>query len=180
MLGFDLEKASVPCRSNGGACAGECQPCECAAPPPNHLTIVPFKGANESVTAALGGHIDVTIATMAVLAPMLEAGKLRPIAVTAPKRLGGPQSVIPTWREQGFDVIEGNWRGVVGPKNLGAAEVAFWNSRLAEAAKTADWDVSLKRNYWDADFTSSADSKRFLDNQYEDLKSTLSVLQLTK
>ena len=147
---------------------------------PGHLTVVPFKGANESVTAALGGHIDVTIATMAVLAPMLDSGKLRPIAVTAPARRGGSQSVIPTWREQGFDVIEGNWRGVVGPKNLGSAEVAFWNSRLIEAAKSADWDINLKRNHWDADFMGSADSKRFLDRQYEELKSTLSVLRLSK
>ncbi len=34
---------------------------------PGKLTIVPFKGANESVTAVLGGHVDVVIATMSVL-----------------------------------------------------------------------------------------------------------------
>ena len=68
---------------------------------------------------------------------------------------------------------------MVGPKNLGSAEVAFWNNRPTEAARSEDWNSSLKRNYWDADM-SSADSKRFLDTQYEELKSTLSVLQLTK
>ena len=84
---------------------------------PNKLTIVPFKGANESVTAVLGGHIDVVIATMSVLDPHLAAGKLRPIALAAPQRLAGQHANIPTWKEQGLDVVEGNWRGVVGPKN---------------------------------------------------------------
>ena len=77
-------------------------------------------------------------------------------------------------------MVEGNWRGVVGPKNLGEAEVAFWNNRLSDAVNNDAWIASLKRNYWDADFGSSADSKRFLDAQYEDLRSTLSTIQLMK
>jgi putative tricarboxylic transport membrane protein len=147
---------------------------------PRSLTVVPFKGANESVTALLGRHIDVSVATMSVIAPFLETGELRAIAIAAPKRLSGPQSVIPTWKELGFDVVEGNWRGIVGPKNLGEAEVAFWSSRLSQLVKTDAWIASLKRNFWDADFTTSADSKRFLDTQYEELRSTLATLHLAK
>jgi putative tricarboxylic transport membrane protein len=143
------------------------------------MTIVPFKGANESVTALLGRHIDVSIATMSVIAPFLASGELRAIVIAAPKRLSGPQSTIPTWKEIGFD-IEGNWRGVVGPKNLGEAEVAFWNGRLSDVVKGEAWIASLKRNYWDADFGSSIDSKRFLDAQYEELKSTLATLRHAK
>jgi putative tricarboxylic transport membrane protein len=147
---------------------------------PAGLTVVPFKGANESVTALLGRHIDVSVATMSVIAPFLESGELRVIAIAAPKRLSGAQSDIPTWREQGLDVVEGNWRGIVGPKNLGEAEVAFWSGRLAEAVKTEAWAASLKRNFWDADFANSANSKRFLDTQYEELRSTLATLQVAK
>jgi putative tricarboxylic transport membrane protein len=147
---------------------------------PKSLTIVPFKGANESVTALLGRHIDVAISTVSVIAPFLESGELRAIAIAAPKRLAPPQSEIPTWRELGLDVVEGNWRGLVGPKNLGDAEVAFWSSRLAEVVKSDAWSASLKRNFWDANFMSSADSKRFLDRQYEDLQSTLATLRVEK
>jgi putative tricarboxylic transport membrane protein len=145
---------------------------------PDSLTIVPFKGANESVTAVLGRHIDVTIATMSVIAPFLQSGELRAIAIAAPARLAG--STIPTWKESGFDVVEGNWRGVVGPKNLGDAEVAFWNERLADVVKTDAWAENLKRNAWDADFTSAADSKRFLDKQYDEMKSTFAAVKLEK
>ncbi len=147
---------------------------------PGKLTIVPFKGANESVLSVLGGHTDVAIGTMSILAPQLASGKLRAIAIAAPKRLGGSQSNIPTWKEQGVDVVEGNWRGIVGPKDLGEAEVAFWSSKLAEAVKDDEWVANLERNHWDADFITGAEAKHFLDSHYEELQSTLANLKLTK
>lgn len=147
---------------------------------PAHMTVVPFKGANESVTAVLGGHVDVVIATMSVLDSHLAAGKLRPIALAAPRRLTGPFATIPTWREQGLDVVEGNWRGVVGAKNLGPEQVAFWSSRLAEVVKKDEWKASLVRNNWDADFRIGADAQSFLGTQYQELASALSVLRTDK
>ena len=147
---------------------------------PGTLTIVPFKGANESITAVLGNHIDVTSATMSVVAPMLDGGKIRPIAIAAPQRLEGKYANIPTWREIGFDAVEGNWRGVIGPKNLGEPEVTYWASRLAEVIKTDEWNASLARNYWNADFSTGPDCRRFLDTQYEELRGTLANLRLAK
>jgi putative tricarboxylic transport membrane protein len=147
---------------------------------PAKLTIVPFKGANESVTAVLGGHIDVVIATMSVFDPHLLAGKLRAIALAAPRRLAGQHANIPTWKEQGLDVVEGNWRGVVGPKNLGPQQVEFWSSRLAEIVQKDEWKASLVRNSWDADFRIGADARNFLDTQYQELSSTLAVLRTDK
>lgn len=147
---------------------------------PNKLTIVPFKGANESATAVLGGHVDVVIATMSVLEPHLTAGKLRAIALAAPQRLTGANANIPTWREQGLDVVEGNWRGVVGAKNLTPQQVAFWSGRLADIVKRDEWKASLARNSWDADFRIGADAESFLKTQYEELQATLAVLRTDK
>jgi putative tricarboxylic transport membrane protein len=147
---------------------------------PEKLTIVPFKGANESVNALLGGHVDVAIGTLSLFAPFLEADKLRAFSIAAPKRLEGAQSSIPTWKEQGFDVVEGNWRGVVGPKDLSEAEVTFWVGKLADAVKTEEWKTTLKRNYWDADFVTGPAAKRFLETQYQDLRSTLANLHPAK
>ena len=90
-------------------------------------------------------------------------GQLRAVAVAAPQRLAGPQSAIPTWKEQGFDVVEGNWRGIVGPPKLGAGELAYWDSRVAALVKTDAWADILKKYHWDAAYADSADAKRFLD-----------------
>jgi putative tricarboxylic transport membrane protein len=145
---------------------------------PNTLTLVPFRGANDSVTALLGGHIEVADATMSALAPFLHSGKLRAIAVAAPKRLQGDHADVPTWKEQGFDVVEGNWRGIVGPKNLSAAALAYWDSRVAHLVKSVEWADVLKRYQWDADYANSADSKRFLDRQFDELKPTFGRLKV--
>ena len=147
---------------------------------PNSLTIVPFRGANDSVTALLGGHIDAADATMSALAPFLRSGKLRAIAIAAPKRLTGEHADIPTWKEQGFDVVEGNWRGIIGPKNLPPAELAFWDSRVAQLVKSPEWAEFLKRYQWDSDYADSAASKRFLDQRFEELKATFAHLKVSK
>ena len=147
---------------------------------PATLAIAPFRGANESITALLGGHIDMADATLSAIEPFLESGKLRAVAVAAPQRLSGPQSSIPTWREQGFDVVEGNWRGIVGPRNLGSAELAYWDERVAALVKSPAWADVLKQYYWDADYADSAGSRRFLDAQYQELRTTFANLHLAK
>jgi putative tricarboxylic transport membrane protein len=143
-----------------------------------HLTVVPFKGANESVNALLGGNIDVAIGTMSVLAPFVSAGKLRAIALAAPTRPENSQ--VPTWTEQGFDVVEGNWRGIVGPKDMTPAQVRFWQDTIAVMVKDETWRTNLQRNNWDADFADSPGSKRFLDKSYQELAATLATLHVAK
>lgn len=136
---------------------------------------IPFKGANESVTALVGKHIDVAVGTVAVLAPMAEEGKIRLIAIAAPQRIEGRFAAVPTWRELGHDVVEGNWRGVVGPKNLGAAEVRYWQNRLSAVVKTEDWQKVLQKNFWSADFRLGDEARRFLDQQFVDQRAALAT-----
>ena len=143
----------------------------------NQLTIIPFKGANESVTAVVGNHIDVTSGTIAVVLPMIEAGKLRPIAVTAPQRLTGTLAAVPTWREAGLEVVEGNWRGVVGPKDLGQSEVTYWGEKLGRTVETPEWAEALRRNDWNADFGVGSEARRFLDAQYVEMAATLAGVE---
>ncbi len=147
---------------------------------PAKLAIAPYRGANELVQALLGGHIDVAPATFSAIEPFLDSGKLRAVAVAAPHRLAGAQADIPTWKEQGFDAVEGNWRGIVGPQNLSAAELAYWNTRVGELVKTDDWAQVLKQYHWDADYADAAGSKRFLDARYQELQSTFAGLHLSK
>ena len=147
---------------------------------PSKLAIAPYRGANESVQALLGGHIDVAPATLSALLPFLDSGKLRAVAVAAPHRLAGAQADIPTWKEQGFDAVEGNWRGIVGSQNLKPAGLAYWNTRVGELVKTDDWAQVLKQYHWDADYADAAGSKRFLDARYQELQSTFANLHLSK
>jgi putative tricarboxylic transport membrane protein len=147
---------------------------------PRKLVIAPYRGANESIQALLGGHIDVAPATISAIEPFLDSDKLRAVAVAAPHRLAGTPSNIPTWKEQGFNVVEGNWRGIVGPQDLRAAELAYWNTRVAGLVKTDDWAKVLTKYHWDADYADAEGSKHFLDARYGELQVTFAKLQLMK
>ena len=59
---------------------------------------VSYKGAAEAITNLLGGHIDLTSTSAGGVMPHVAAGKLRIIAVAAPRRLGGALADVPTWK----------------------------------------------------------------------------------
>jgi tripartite-type tricarboxylate transporter receptor subunit TctC len=76
---------------------------------------VPFRGAPESVTALLGGHVEVGSTYLADVKGQIDAGQLRILAVPEEKRLAAYPSV-PTFAESGYpDVVSTAWFGVAAP-----------------------------------------------------------------
>jgi tripartite-type tricarboxylate transporter receptor subunit TctC len=91
---------------------------------------VPFKGPSEAVQALLGGYVSAMFATTSVAVPLVNAGKLRAVAVTSPARLAALPSV-PTMAESGiagFDMKE--WEGIVAPAGTPRDIIAKWNQEL--------------------------------------------------
>ena len=83
-----------------------------------------FQSSGASLTALLGGHIDLHLGSVGPLTKHLEAGRVRIVAVTSDKRLSGPFAVIPTWKEQGIAGTFNTWRGLWAPKGLSAEQIA--------------------------------------------------------
>lgn len=103
---------------------------------------VPYKGAAPALTDVLGGHIDATFISLQGAGSNITSGQLRPLAITAPKRLAtAPQ--IPTFAESGYPSFSvDQWYGLFAPSKLPADIVAKLNS-LARAAMTSP-DVTGK------------------------------------
>lgn len=79
------------------------------------FTFVPQKGSAEAVAALLGGHLDF-ITEVSVWAPHVEAGKVRLLAVTTPKRAEGfPE--VPTVFELGFESLR-SVQAIIGPAGI--------------------------------------------------------------
>ena len=144
------------------------------------LKAVAFKGAAEAVTALMGGHLDLVTTAAGNVAPHLQSGRLRVVGVSADKRLPGTLANVPTWKEQGVNLVYGGWRSIVGPKGLTAAQVAFWEGALRKASQSAEWKSELERNYWSDDFVTSAQFRKDLDKDYADMKAVLTELGLAK
>jgi tripartite-type tricarboxylate transporter receptor subunit TctC len=78
----------------------------------NHI---PFAGGGPSITALLGGHINVVSVSPPEGIEHVKAGKLKIIALFAEKRFAMFPDV-PTVKEQGIDFVMGQWRGLAAPK----------------------------------------------------------------
>ena len=147
---------------------------------PRRLKTVVFKSGGDSITALLGGHIDVMFSTTAAPVTQLRAGKVRVLAVAAPGRLGGELAQVPTWREQGTNVVFSNWRGIVGPRGLNTPQVAYWEDVLAKVAATDEFKRDLERRNWVANFQRSDAMRQFLKAQHEELRALLNDLGMVK
>ncbi|WP_252405397.1 tripartite tricarboxylate transporter substrate-binding protein, partial [Escherichia coli] len=66
---------------------------------PRKMRYVAFEGGGETLTALLGNHIQVMSGDMSEMAPYLNDGKVRVLAVYSDKRLGDGFENIPTAKE---------------------------------------------------------------------------------
>lgn len=79
------------------------------------MTHVPCPGTAPAVTALLGGHVNMTSATMASITPHIKSGVVRPLAVFEKQRLKVFPNV-PTFTELGYPVVLYVWYGFLAPK----------------------------------------------------------------
>ena len=144
------------------------------------LKAVAFKGGGDSITALLGGHVDLLVYTAGNVIPHVQSGKLRMVAITAPRRASGPFADVPTWKEQGHDVVHDAWRMMLGPRGMSPQQVAWWEQALTRAVQDPEWKNELETNHWEPDFRRSREAKAYLDAEYAEMKQLLLALGMIK
>ncbi len=144
------------------------------------LKTVVFPGGAASTTALLGGHVSAINTAPGNVVEHFKAGKLRTIAVSSPKRLGGLFASVPTWREQGVPADSGSWRGMLAAKGLTPAQIAYWDRAFAALVKTEEWKKELEENYWENVYADSRGTKKRLDEEYAEYKAMLGELGYAK
>lgn len=144
------------------------------------LKTVVFPAAAQGMTALLGGHVDMVTSPVSNLVPHALDGKIRIIAIAAPKRFSGKGAEIPTLHELGVKVEVDSLRGVVGPKGMTGAQIAYWEGVLKKMAETSDWRKQLENNLWVNSFTGSEGSANALKAQHEEMRAGLAELGLAK
>ena len=99
---------------------------------------VPFKGGGPASTALLAGQVDMMFEQTGAALPSIQAGKIRPLAVTSAKRLTTMPNV-PTFSELGLaQVTVSNWMGYVAPRGTPPTVVAKLHAAFAKAMEHPD------------------------------------------
>jgi tripartite-type tricarboxylate transporter receptor subunit TctC len=97
------------------------------------LTHVPYKGGGPLTTDAIGGHVPVAIASIALFSPHIKAGTLRPLAVTSAQRYTQLKDT-PTIAELAVPGFEAEaWWGLLAPAKTPDAIVMKMHAATAKA-----------------------------------------------
>ncbi|WP_274029244.1 Bug family tripartite tricarboxylate transporter substrate binding protein [Streptomyces sp. MMBL 11-1] len=143
---------------------------------PRTVNYVPFDGGGELLASILGDKVGFGVSGLGEYRDQIEAGELRLLAVTGPKRVPGLDA--PTLREAGLDTEFTNWRGVVAPPGLSPAERDKLTGLIREVHGSKQWKESMEKNGWDDALLIGEPFGDFLDEQNQRVATVLKELGL--
>lgn len=130
------------------------------------LDFMVYESGGDVLTALLGGHVDLATMALSESKEQHLAGNLRILSVSSEERIKGLEDV-PTWKEQGIDIVFPHWRGVMGPKDMTEEEIAYWDDVFSKMVETEAWDELVKNNEWSHFYKNSSEAKTFFEEQTE-------------
>jgi tripartite-type tricarboxylate transporter receptor subunit TctC len=106
---------------------------------------VPYRGGGPSINDLLGGQVQMTFEGAGVLVPLIQAGKLRALAVTSARRLPDLPEV-PTMTESGFaNFVSTSWTGLLTPAKTPAEVIEKLNAQINAGLKTPELKAALAK-----------------------------------
>ena len=138
---------------------------------PSKINYVAFRGGGEATAAILGGNVTVGGSGYSEFAEYINTGKMKALAVTSDARLKGVN--VPTLKEQGINVVIGNWRGVYGAPGISAAERQVLTDMVLKAVKSKSWTEALEKNSWTPAVLTGAAFDKFVDDDMASLRATM-------
>lgn len=135
------------------------------------INYVPFRGGGEATAAILGGNVTVGGSGYSEFQQYIESGRMRPIGVTSDTRLKG--IAIPTLKEQGVNVVIGNWRGVYGAAGISDAQRKALADVVVKATRHKSWAEALEKNNWTPALLTGKEFEDFVDQDFAKLRATM-------
>ena len=107
------------------------------------LTHIPYRGSPAAIVGLLSNDVQVYFSILSAIEGHVSAGKLKPLAVAAPSRLGSLPNV-PTTAESGFpELVTGSWWALFAPKGTDKKIV----NRLAGEVRDALADPAVSSRF---------------------------------
>jgi len=128
------------------------------------LTIVPYGGTALSLTALAGGELSAAGASPSEAESLVSAKLLKMIGVSSEERLAAfPQ--VPTFSEDGFNLVIGPWRALVGPKGIPADVVKVLENAVREAYYSNDFQTYIREQGFGPLYLDSKDGLEFFKQE---------------
>jgi tripartite-type tricarboxylate transporter receptor subunit TctC len=143
-------------------------------------TYLVTKSGSEVLTTLLGGHVTAAWANPSECVEQFRAGQVRLLGVADTKRIGDFPDV-PTFKEQGVDMVSYNWRGLGGPPKLPKAITDYWVDVLAKMRATDDWKKGyLAKVYQEDGWQVGDDLMTYVHKEHDEFKAVFEKLGMLK
>lgn len=126
------------------------------------LTLVPYRGYAPTVAAILSGEIQSATLPVHQLIEQHESGEIRILGVMAEERhFMAPD--VPTFKEQGVELVTGDWRAIYLPNGVPAARREFLERVFYETIDDPEFRAAAEQLSFFVTPMMSADTKRFVE-----------------
>lgn len=95
------------------------------------MTHILYKGGTPAMMDVMSGHLAMTFATLGQVQPQLKAGKLKALGISSDARYASVPN-IPTFKEQGLDVVTTEWFGLLAPAGTPPGIIAKLNAEVKQ------------------------------------------------
>jgi putative tricarboxylic transport membrane protein len=143
---------------------------------PSKVNYVAAKGGGDQVANIVGGHVTCGIAGLSEFAEHIKSGRMRALAVSGPAKIDG----IPSLKEQGIDVVLGNWRGVFAAPGITTAQRDALVAGVKTATDSPAWKETLAKYGWEPVFLGGDAYKAFVEEDTKRIAGILESLGLRK
>ena len=147
---------------------------------PSQLVVVPGQGAAEAMQNLAAGAVDFAPSSVVEASTMIEAGKVRSLAVMAAERIPAFPDVPTVEESAGFPYEMGTWRGIAGPVGLPDEVVTTMATTLGEINDDAAFQEFMNSRGFGMRYLDSAAFAEFLAANYDEVGDIVEAAGLAK
>lgn len=138
---------------------------------------VPFTGGSKSFKATLAGTTDVMVASAKFAVKGI--GRLRTLGVASANRAPAIPDV-PTFKEQGYNVVSERFRAFAGPKGLPKKVVDYWGGVCKKVTENSEFRAAMKKIGQPPAYRGPAEAQSSIDGMRKRMKALVDKYGLAK
>lgn len=141
------------------------------------ITLVPYDGGAQSITALLGDQVNVVSAAFSEILPYVQSGDLKFLAISAEER-SGVYPDAPTYTELGYDIVMGAWWGIMVPPDTPDEVVDILTGYLEAAVNSDSVQTFLNERGYNLDYRPGDEFTAYLNEKDVFFQEIISGIEL--
>lgn len=141
------------------------------------LSNVPFEGEQQALGSLVGGTTDVAVSGATAALPFEKSGDIRVLGVFTDKPIDTFPNA-PTLKSKGYDITFGVDNFVLAPKGTSDEVVKTVHDAFRKGMQSAEYRRFLEDNGYVEQYLDGADTKAFIDQQYDQYTKVIDDLGL--